>query len=339
VSEEINDERRRFLASTAAAVATARLGLGQIMPASGLSGGELASLETATAWLNSAPLTAAGLRGKVVLVSFWTYTCINWLRTQPYLRAWAEKYRDRGLVVVGVHSPEFGFEKDVGHVRREAQALRVGYPIAVDSDHAIWDAFDNQYWPAIYLVDAKGTIRYHHFGEGEYDRSERAIQQQLAAAGARGAGTELVSVAGSGLEAAADWSSLRSPESYLGSRRRDNAGEGKLNHWTLSGDWAMGSEAIALHGAGGKIGYRFHARDLHLVMGPGAGRTPVRFHVRLDGQAPGAAGGLDLDPQGSGQVTEPRLYQLIRQAQPIADRTFEIEFLDPGVEAFVFTFG
>jgi thiol-disulfide isomerase/thioredoxin len=339
VSQEINDDRRRFLARAAATIAAAQLGLERAAAAAGKGGGELASLETATAWLNSAPLTAAGLRGKVVLVSFWTYSCINWLRSQPYLRAWAEKYRDRGLVVIGVHSPEFGFEKDLDNVRRASQALRVGYPIAVDSNHAIWDAFDNQYWPALYFIDAKGRIQHHQFGEGQYDRSEKAIQQLLLSAGYQGVGAELVPVAASGREAAADWSSLRSPESYLGSRRREKAGEGKLNHWTLSGDWAVGSEAITLHSPGGKIGYRFHARDLHLVMGPAAAGAPVRFRVRLDGESPGAAHGLDLDPQGTGQVTEPRLYQLIRQSQPIVDRAFEIEFLDPGVEAFVFTFG
>jgi thiol-disulfide isomerase/thioredoxin len=339
VSEEINDDRRRFLTTAAATVAAAQLGLARAAAAADEGRGDLASLETATAWLNSAPLTAAGLRGKVVLVSFWTYSCINWLRSQPYLRAWAEKYRDRGLVVIGVHSPEFGFEKDLDNVRRAAQALRVSYPIAVDSNHAIWDAFDNQYWPALYFFDAKGRIRHHQFGEGQYDRSEKAIQQLLVAAGYQGVGAELVSVTGNGPEAAADWSSLRSPESYLGSRRRENVGEGKLNHWTLSGDWAVGSEAITLQSPGGKIGYRFHARDLHLVMGPAAAGAPVRFRVRMDGELPGAAHGLDVDPQGTGQVAEPRLYQLIRQPQPIVDRAFEIEFLDPGVEAFVFTFG
>jgi thiol-disulfide isomerase/thioredoxin len=339
LSDKFDPDRRRFLASAGAAVVAAQLGLERATTAGAGGGGDLASLETATAWLNSAPLTASGLRGKVVLVSFWTYTCINWLRSQPYLRAWAEKYRDRGLALIGVHSPEFGFEKDLDNVRWAARALRVSYPIAVDSNHAIWDAFDNQYWPALYFIDAQGRIRRHHFGEGQYDRSEQAIQQLLVAAGNQGVGSDLVAVTGSGLEAAADWSSLRSPESYLGSRRRENVGEGKLNHWTLSGDWAVGSEAIRLQRSGGKIAYRFHARDLHLVMGPAAGGAPVRFRVRLDGQLPGAAHGLDLDPPGAGQVTEPRLYQLIRQPPPIVDRAFEIEFLDPGVEAFVFTFG
>ena len=333
MSEAIDRSRRRFLATAAATIAVAPLGLERVAALTRPVGGELASLGAATAWLNSPPLTAAGLRGKVVLVSFWTYTCINWLRTQPYLRAWADRYRDRGLVVIGVHSPEFGFERDVDRVRRAAQALEVSYPIAVDSDHAIWNAFENQYWPALYFVDTKGTIRHHHFGEGDYDRSERTIQRLL------GAGGELVSVAGTGREAPADWDSLESPESYLGAGRRDNAPEGKLNHWTLTGDWAVGREAITLKSPGGKLADRFHARDLHLVMGPGAAGAPVRFRVRLNGQVPGAAHSVDVDAQGAGRVTEARLYQLIRQSAPISDQTFEIEFLDPGVEAFVFTFG
>jgi thiol-disulfide isomerase/thioredoxin len=333
VSEEINLGRRCFLTAAGAAIAAARLGLEPAMGLTGTGGDELTSLRTATAWLNSPPLTAAGLRGKVVLVSFWTYTCINWLRTQPYLRAWADTYRDRGLVVIGVHSPEFGFEKDVDRVRQAAKALQVSYPIAVDSDHAIWNAFDNQYWPALYFIDTKGTVRHHHFGEGSYDRSERTIQQLL------GAGGELVRVTGTGREVAADWDSLQSPESYLGAARRDNPPEGKLNHWTLSGDWTLGIEAITLRSPGGTIADRFHARDLHLVLGPGAARTPIRFRVRLDGQAPGAAHSADTDADGTGRITDARLYQLIRQAPPISDRTFEIEFLDPGVEAFVFTFG
>ena len=332
----MNAERRQLLASAAAAIAATRLG---IKPAVGAAKGELGSLQFASAWLNSEPLTAEGLKGKVVLVSFWTYTCINWLRTQPYLRAWAEKYRNRNLVVIGVHSPEFGFEKDLANVRRATASLGVAYPVAVDSDHKIWDGFGNQYWPALYFVDAKGTVRDHHFGEGKYDQSEKIIQQLLAKAGDGSAGGGLVSVTGSGREAPADWASLRSPESYLGSQRRDNAPEGRLNHWSLSGDWAVASEQITLQRPGGKIGYRFHARDLNLVMGPGASGAPVRFRVRVDGAAPGAAHGLDIDDQGVGQVIEPRLYQLVRQTGAIADRMFEIEFIDPGVQAFVFTFG
>jgi thiol-disulfide isomerase/thioredoxin len=330
----MNAERRQLLASAAAAIAAARLGIDRAPVKN-----ELASLQAANGWLNSEPLTADGLRGKVVLVSFWTYTCINWLRTQPYLSAWHEKYRDRGLVLIGVHSPEFGFEKDLANVRRAAKSLGVTYPIAVDSEHRIWDGFANQYWPALYFVDAVGKIRERHFGEGEYEQSEKTIQRLLAKAGARGSDSGLVSVTGTGLEAPADWSTLESPESYLGSGRRSNAAEGRVNHWTLQGDWEAAREQITLQGSGGTIEYRFHARDLHLVMGPGPSKTPIRFRVRLDGEAPGASHGLDIDEHGNGQVMEPRLYQLIRQTGAIADRTFEIEFPDPGVQAFVFTFG
>jgi thiol-disulfide isomerase/thioredoxin len=318
--------------------------------------GELPSLGSATEWLNSQPLTAAGLRGKVVLIDFWTYTCINWLRQLPYVRAWAEKYKDRGLVVIGVHAPEFAFEKDIANVRRAAKDLRVDYPIAIDNDHAIWRAFKNEYWPALYFVDAQGRIRHHHFGEGEYERSERIIQQLLAEAGVGGIGRELVSVDARGVEAAADWGSLRSPENYVDYQRTENfASPGgavlekprvyaaparlRLNHWALSGDWTVGKEATVLNKANGRIAYRFHARDLHLVMGPAARGTSVRFRVLIDGQPPGAAHGVDVDDQGNGTVTEQRMYQLIRQPKPIADRQFEIEFLDSGVEAFAFTFG
>ena len=318
--------------------------------------GELPSLGGATGWLNSQPLTAAGLRGKVVLVEFWTYTCINWLRTLPYVRAWAEKYKDQGLVVIGVHSPEFEFEKNVDNVRRAAKDMRVDYPIAIDSDYAIWRAFKNQYWPALYFVDAQGHIRHHQFGEGEYEQSEMIIQQLLAEAGTGGIGHELVSVDARGAEAAADWGSLKSPENYVGYERTENfASPGgavldkrrvyaaparlRLNHWALSGDWTVGKQATVLNKANGRIAYRFHARDLHLVMGPAARGTSVRFRVLIDGQPPGAAHGIDVDDQGNGTVTEQRLYQLIRQPKPIADRQFEIEFLDSGVEAFAFTFG
>jgi thiol-disulfide isomerase/thioredoxin len=318
--------------------------------------GAFPSLDGATGWLNSPPLTAAGLRGKVVLVDVWTYTCINWLRTLPYVRAWADKYRSQGLVVIGVHSPEFAFEKDPDNVRRAARDMRVDYPIAIDSDHAIWTAFRNDYWPALYLIDAQGRIRYHHFGEGEYDRSERAIQQLLAEAGASGIGRDLVSVDARGLEAAADWESLKTPENYVGYERTENfASPGgaapakrrvyalpaqlRLNQWALSGDWTIGKQATVLNSPDGRIAYRFHARDLHLVMGPAAPGATVRFRVLIDGQPPGAAHGTDVDAQGNGKVTEQRLYQLIRQAKPIVDRQFEIEFLDPGVEAFAFTFG
>jgi thiol-disulfide isomerase/thioredoxin len=318
--------------------------------------GELRSLGSATQWLNSQPLTAAELSGKVVLVEFWTYTCINWLRTLPYVRAWAEKYKDQGLVVIGVHSPEFEFEKNVDNVRQAAKDMRVDYPIAIDSEHAIWRAFRNQYWPALYFVDAQGRIRHHQFGEGEYEQSERIIQQLLAEAGTGGIGHELVSVTGRGAEAAADWDSLKSPENYVGYERTENfASPGgevldkrrvyaaparlRLNHWALSGDWTVRKQATVLNKANGRIAYRFHARDLHLVMGPSTRGTSVRFRVLIDRQPPGVAHGIDVDDQGNGTVSEQRLYQLIRQPQPITDRQFEIEFLDSGVEAFAFTFG
>jgi thiol-disulfide isomerase/thioredoxin len=318
--------------------------------------GKLPSLASATEWLNSPPLTAAGLRGKVVLIEFWTYTCINWLRTLPYVRAWATKYADRGLVVIGVHSPEFAFEKNVDNVRRAAKDLRIQYPIAIDSEHAIWRAFENDYWPALYFVDAQGRIRHHHFGEGEYEESEMIIQQLLAEAGIGGIGRDLVSVEPRGVEEAADWGSLRSEENYVGSERTENfvspggavldkprvyavPARLGLNQWALSGDWTVQKQAIVLNKANGRIAYRFHARDLHLVMGPAARGTSVRFRVLIDGQPPRAAHGIDIDDQGNGTVTEQRLYQLIRQPKPIADRQFEIEFLDSGVEAFAFTFG
>jgi len=318
--------------------------------------GELPSFAGATGWLNSPPLTAAGLRGRVVLAGFWTYTCINWLRQLPYLRAWARKYSGQGLVVVGVHTPEFAFERNPDNVSRAVREMRIEYPVAIDSDYAVWSAFDNHYWPALYFADAEGLIRHHHFGEGEYQQSEMVIQQLLAEAGFSGAGHELVSVDARGAEAPADWAALRSPENYTGYERTENfaspggavpgkrhayrvPAELRLNHWALSGDWTIQEQAVTLNEAGGQIGYRFHARDLHLVMGPAQHGTPVRFRVLIDGQAPGAARGADVDEQGSGTVTEQRLHQLIRQPGPITDRTFEITFLDPEVQAFAFTFG
>jgi thiol-disulfide isomerase/thioredoxin len=318
--------------------------------------GELPSLGGATAWLNSPPLSAADLRGKVVLIDFWTYTCINWLRTLPYVRAWADKYRDHGVVVIGVHTPEFPFEHDLENVRQAAKNMRVEYPIAIDNDYAIWSAFNNHYWPALYIVDAQGRIRYHQFGEGAYEQSEMILQQLLAEAGIGGIAHELVSVDAQGAEAAADWGDLRSPENYVGYERTENfASPGgavldkprvyavparfSLNHWALSGEWTVQQQATVLHAANGRIAYRFHARDLHLVMGPAARGTSVRFRVLIDGKPPGAAHGIDIDDQGNGTVDEQRLYQLIRQPKPIADRQFEIEFLDSGVEAFAFTFG
>jgi thiol-disulfide isomerase/thioredoxin len=317
---------------------------------------ELASLERADEWLNSPPLTAPALRGKVVLIDFWTYTCINWLRTLPYVRAWDEKYRKHGLVVVGVHAPEFAFEKKPDNVRWAVKDMRVGYPVAVDNEHVIWRAFRNQYWPALYFIDAQGRVRHQHFGEGSYEQSEMIIQRLLHEAGVDGIGDDLVSVDARGLEVAADWGSLKSPENYVGYERTQNfASPGgamldkprmyelparlRLNEWALSGDWTVKKDATALNKANGSIAYRFHARDLHLVMGPAAPGTSVRFRVLIDGQPPGAARGADVDEQGYGTVTEQRLYQLIRQGKPIADRQFQIEFLGPGVEAFAFTFG
>jgi thiol-disulfide isomerase/thioredoxin len=318
--------------------------------------GEIPSLAGATEWLNSPPLTAAGLRGKVVLIDVWTYTCVNWLRTLPYVRAWAQKYRNQGLVVIGVHSPEFAFEHDVDNVRRQAKHMRVDYPIAIDNDFAVWNALRNQYWPALYIVDAQGRIRHHQFGEGGYDKSEKIVQQLLAEAGAAGVDQELVAVDARGAEVAADWNSLKSQENYVGYGRTENfASRGgpvpdksheyapptrlKLNDWALQGDWTMKREFTALNKPNGRIVYRFHARDLHLVMGPATPGIPVRFRVLIDGQAPNGAHGSDVDDQGNGTVTEQRLYQLVRQPGPIADRHFEIEFLDPGVQAFAFTFG
>jgi thiol-disulfide isomerase/thioredoxin len=318
--------------------------------------GEFPSLGGATAWLNSPPLTPERLRGKVVLVDIWTYTCINWLRTLPYVRTWAAKYKDQGLVVIGVHSPEFPFEKDLENVRRSAKEMRVDYPIAVDSDHAVWRAFNNQYWPALYLIDAKGRIRFHQFGEGEYERTEKVIQQLLAEVGAGGADRGLTPVDPHGLEVAADWRNLKSPENYVGYERTENfaspggASSGgrrvyaappalRLNQWALVGDWTVERGAVALNKAPGMIVYRFHARDLHLVMGPAPGGTLVRFRVFIDGKPPGAGHGVDVDAEGNGKAVDQRLYQLIRQPGPIGDREFEIRFLDPGVEAFAFTFG
>jgi len=317
---------------------------------------KLPSLDGAIEWLNSAPLTTAGLHGKVVLIDFWTYTCVNWRRTLPYVHAWAEKYKTQGLVVIGVHTPEFSFEKDVDNVRQAAKEIGVDYPIAIDSDYAIWRAFDNHYWPALYFVDAQGRIRHHQFGEGDYERAEVIIQQLLAEAGNASSSHELVSVDAGGAEAAADWRSLKSPESYVGYQQAENFSSPGgavldkshlyatparlgLNAWALSGNWTIGKEATVLTGPSGRIVYRFHARDVNLIMGPPMRGAAVRFRVLIDGRPPGAAHGSDVDDQGKGTITEPRMYQLIRQPQPIADREIEIEFLDPGVAAFDFTFG
>jgi thiol-disulfide isomerase/thioredoxin len=318
--------------------------------------GELPSFGGATGWLNSPPLTPAGLRGKVVLVNFWTYTCINWLRQLPYVRAWAAKYTSQGLVVIGVHTPEFPFEHNADNVRRAIQEMRVGYPVATDNDYAVWLAFDNHYWPALYFADAQGRIRHHHFGEGEYQQSEMVIQQLLAEAGSAGAGHDLVSVDARGLEVPADWDNLRSPENYTGYERTENfaspggappdkphlytaPAELRLNHWALSGDWTIGEQAVTLNTASGQIAYRFHGRDLNLVMGPAAPGGSVPFRILIDGQPPGADHGTDVDEQGNGTLAEQRLYQLVRQRGPITDRTFEITFPEPGAQAYAFTFG
>jgi thiol-disulfide isomerase/thioredoxin len=356
MSEKINQSRRRLLGSAIMTIGTAQLGTFASAKSWFGGGSELASLAHATTWLNSPPLTAAELRGKVILVDFWTYTCINWRRQLPYVRAWADKYKDKGLVVIGAHAPEFSFEKNIDNVRWAANDMRVGYPIAVDNDYAIWRAFDNEYWPALYFVDAQGRVRHHAFGEGEYEQSEVFIHRLLAEAGTTGIGRELVSVDPQGAEAAADWNELGSGENYVGYARTENfASPGgtkpekpreyalplrlRLNQWAVSGDWTMGREALALNQASGRIAYRFHARDLHLVMGPATPKTPVRFRISIDGHVPDAAHGVDVDGHGNGTVTEPRMYQLVRQSAPIVDRQFEIEFLDPGAEAFSFTFG
>jgi thiol-disulfide isomerase/thioredoxin len=318
--------------------------------------GRMPSLSGATAWLNSPPLTAESLRGKIVVVDFWTYTCINWQRSQPYVRAWAARYKDQGVVVIGVHTPEFEFEKNLENIRPALGRFRVEYPVAVDSDYAIWEAFRNHYWPAVYVVDAKGDIRHHQFGEGEYERTEGVIQQLLREAGYSGIGDEAVKVDARGSEVAADWKNLGSSENYLGRDRTQGfaspgaAAPGTshryvaprslaLNHWALSGDWTVNAGAIVVDKPNGRLVYRFHARDVHLVMGPPSRGLSARFRVFLDGRPPGTAHGADVDEQGDGTATEQRLYQLIRQPGPIGDRTVEIEFLGPGVEAYVFTFG
>jgi thiol-disulfide isomerase/thioredoxin len=317
--------------------------------------GRLASFEGATAWLNSEPLTPEDLRGQVVLVDFWTYTCINWLRTLPYLRAWVGKYRD-GLTVVGVHTPEFGFEHDIDNVVAQSRNLGVKYPIAIDSDYAVWSAFANHYWPAVYIADAEGRIRFHHFGEGEYPMTEMVIQQLLSEAGADGIDQDLVVVDPRGLEVAADWQTLQSPETYVGYNQSTGFAQEEvagfdeprvyappgglpLNSWGLSGNWTVAGHAAALNEPGGRIAFHFHARDLNLVMGPSSRGASVPFRVFLDGQLATDAHGTDVEPDGSGVVSEQRTYQLIRQPGAIDDRLFEIEFSAPGVEAYCFTFG
>ena len=321
--------------------------------------GVLPPLNGAVEWLNSPPLTAQDLRGKVVLIDFWTYSCINCLRSLPYVKAWAQKYKDQGLVVIGVHAPEFAFERNIDNVKKATRDLGVDYPVAIDNNYAIWRALNNQYWPAHYFVDAQGRIRHHHFGEGDYAESEKVIQQLLAEAGHPSASKVALGIVGTsaqGVEAAADSADMRSPETYIGYERAENfaspGGEAEdkvrtysapsqpaVNDWGLAGAWTVGAEYATLAAASGRIVYRFHARDLHLVLGPGQDGKPVRFRVSVDGAAPGAAHGTDVAADGSGTVTEQRLYQLVRQSGDVSDHTFSIEFLDPGVQAYAFTFG
>src|ERR1041385_728152 len=359
--DQTNYGRRRFLGRAAMTLVGAKLGM---LRATANTVADLQlpveknlpALERGLGWLNSQPLTANGLRGKVALIEFWTYTCINWRRQLPYVRAWSDKYKDYGLVTIGVHTPAFPFEKKPENVRRAAKEIRVDYPIVIDSDYAIWRAFENEYWPALYFADVHGRIRHHVFGEGHYDKSERIIQQLLAEAGTNNVSGDLISVHADGPEANADWANPGSEENYVGYQRTENfASPGgpvldkshiysappdlKKNHWALSGDWTMKEEAIVLNQPGGRIAYRFHARDLHLVMGPASHGNPVRFRVFIDGKPAAAAHGSDVDAQGNGTVSEPRMYQLIRQSSPIVDRQFEIQFVDLGAQVFSFTFG
>jgi thiol-disulfide isomerase/thioredoxin len=318
--------------------------------------GPMPELGGAIGWLNSAPLSSKSLRGKVVLVNFWTYTCINSLRPLPYLKNWAAKYNHAGFVLIGVHTPEFSFEHEPMNVANAVRNLNVTFPVAIDSNYRIWQSFSNQAWPAQYLVDAKGRIRYHHFGEEDYGEIERVIQELLSENGATGLSSDPTSVSGVGIEAAPDWTDGRSPETYIGYRQARNFASPEkvhkdsiqlftapaklpLNHWALNGSWNVDAESAVLQAVPGKIVFRFHSRDLHLIMAPAKDGKPVRFIVKLDGAAAGENCGIDTVPDGAGEVREPRLYQLIRQKGPIVDRTFEIEFLDPGVQALDFTFG
>jgi thiol-disulfide isomerase/thioredoxin len=314
------------------------------------------SLAGATDWINSSPISAAELRGKVVAIDFWTYTCINWRRTVPHLRAWVEQYRDSGLVLIGVHSPEFVFERDVDNVRKASKDIGVDYPVAVDSSFSIWRAFGNQYWPALYVFDAHGRLRHQQFGEDGYGESEQVIRKLLEEAGQRPLPRPPVTASGRGAEKPADWQNLRSPENYVGRARTEGfgspggivpgephlytvPGDLPLNGWALSGMWNVEKDRAVVAAPGGRIAYRFHARDLHLVMGPETRGVAIRFRVRLDGKPPGSAHGLDVDQEGYGTLRDQRMYQLIRQPAPIDDHLFEIEFLEPGAGAFSFTFG
>jgi Thioredoxin like C-terminal domain len=319
--------------------------------------GMLPTFDGASGWLNSEPLTPKGLRGNVIVVQFWTYTCINWLRTQAYYRAWSHRYRDDGLVTIGVHTPEFGFEHDLDNVRWAVEARQIDYPIAIDNEFGVWRAFANHYWPALYFADANGRIRHHRFGEGDYERSEMVIRQLLVEAGVKNLQPGLASISPKGDEVQADWEDLRSPESYLGYEQATGfdavGGDAALdtpgtyvapahltlNHWGLTGNWTLRGDAAVLNSSGGRLAYQFHARDVNLVMGPARKGASVRFRVLLGGESAGAAHGADVDADGSGTVVQQRMYQLIRQAKPIRDQRFEIEFLDDGAEAFCFTFG
>ena len=375
MTKNLQNTRRRFLGIAATTLAAAGLGMISLgrsqsgkkgaaslpstnSPSTSLPSakGVLNSLKNANGWINSNPLSATSLAGKVVLIDFCTYSCINWLRTLPYIRAWSEKYKDQGLVVIGIHTPEFEFEHNLENVRPALKAMKVEYPIAIDNDRSIWNAFDNQYWPALYLLDSHGRVRYHRFGEGDYVQGEKTIQQLLSETRAGNISQELVSINAPGIEAAADWNSLGSGENYLGYQRTEHFSSPggqvpdkhfaynipnvlTLNQWALSGDWTMQEHVILLNQPQGQIGYQFHARDLHIVMASADKTKPIRFKVLIDGQQPGAAHGIDTNEEGLGSVSEPRLYQLIRQPGPITDRRFTIEFLEPGLEAFSFTFG
>jgi cytochrome c biogenesis protein CcdA/thiol-disulfide isomerase/thioredoxin len=317
--------------------------------------GPVPPFDGAVQWLNSPPLTATGLKGKVVLVDFWTYSCINCLRAIPYVEAWAQKYKDQGLVVIGVHAPEFAFEKNVDNVKKAIADLGITYPVAIDNNYAIWRAFDNEYWPAHYFIDAQGQVRHHHFGEGDYDQSERVIQQLLAEAGKSNVASDIVNVKATGAEAASNEADVQSPETYVGYLRSQNfvddagtvndashdyaAAMPKLNEWGLAGNWTVGPQEATSNGADSRLYYRFHARDLHLVLGPSVDGKPVRFQITVDGKPPGDGHGVDTDANGNGVVTGQRLYQLVRANGPVSDHTFEIKFLDPGAQAYAFTFG
>ncbi|WP_454017422.1 cytochrome c biogenesis protein DipZ [Azospirillum sp. Marseille-Q6669] len=349
--QELGQEFGMSMVASDAVVQTAGRPFQSALPVKGT----FPSLDGAAEWLNSAPLSTEALRGKVVLVNFWTYSCINCIRALPYVRAWADKYKDRGLVVIGVHTPEFAFERNVQNIRKALTDFQIDYPIAVDSNFKVWRAFRNSYWPALYFIDAKGRIRHHAFGEGNYQESEKAIQELLAEAGERSASNDVVTPDAKGAQAAPDLAHIRSSETYIGYQQASNfaSPEGmggdrartyttkplRLNQWGLAGNWTVGADQATLNQAGGGITYRFSARDLHLILGPDADGQPVRFQVTIDGKVPGENHGADIDAEGHGTVTQTRLYQLVRQSRDIGERTFEVRFLDPGVAAFAFTFG